>query len=116
MLDQLVTTFSGLKQARIIFFQIIQQTCEFYKMTRCGAVYVEIRIGRIIMAYTLDDVHKEFEDDCNTWISVCRVFDSLLASLAAARLRADGEPGPPVFLGLATPRSRHIKKDTRHLC
>ncbi|KAF9544256.1 hypothetical protein EC957_012302 [Mortierella hygrophila] len=76
MLDQLITTFSGLDKARIIFFQVIRQTCEFYQMTRCETVCVANRIGCLTIAYTLNDVLKGFEDDCRTWITVCNVFQS----------------------------------------
>ncbi|KAG0246577.1 hypothetical protein BGX31_000555 [Mortierella sp. GBA43] len=113
ILDQLVTTFSGLDRISIVFFQVVEQKCEFYQMMRCGTVCVASPIGGLTIAYTLDEILKGFEDDCNTWITVCNVFDSLVDSLAAARVRVDSKPGPPVFVGLTTPRSRHMMSDTK---
>lgn len=112
MLDQLVTTFSGLDHASIIFFQVVEQECEFYQMMRCGSVCVASRIGQLTIAYTFDQVLHRFEDDCRMWITVCNVFDSFVASLVASKLRKDDETGPSVFLGLTTPRSRHMMRDT----
>lgn len=82
-------------------------------MMRCGSVCVANHIGRLTIAERVGNVLKGFGDDSNTWITVCIAFGSLVASLAAARLRVDGEPGPPVFLSLATSRSRHMKIDTK---
>ncbi|KAF9427828.1 hypothetical protein BGZ94_004082 [Podila epigama] len=65
------------------------------------------------LANTACGALAQFEDDAHDWLIVCRAFDNLVATLKSAKERKAGMPLPPVFIGLSTPRSRHMKKDTK---
>lgn len=113
ILDEVVTRFEDIDEVKLIFFQVVEQTCIFYILKRTDTVCIAVELARIQIAYTISEVLTGFEDDARDWLLVCRTFDSLMATLKSAKKRKSENPPPPVFVGLSTPRSRHMKKDTR---
>ncbi|KAF9124952.1 hypothetical protein BGW39_007783, partial [Mortierella sp. 14UC] len=113
LLDEIVTKFENVEQVNLIFFQVVEQTCVFYTMKRADTVCIAVEIARLKIAYTLSDILTDFEDDARDWLLVCRTFDSLLTTLKSAKERKSENSPPLVFVGLRTPRSRHMKKDSR---
>ncbi|KAF9181537.1 hypothetical protein BGZ51_005375 [Haplosporangium sp. Z 767] len=114
VLDEIVTKFESIEQVKLIFFQVVEQTCIFYTMKRADTVCIAMEFAKLKIAYTISDILTDFEDDARDWLLVCRTFDNLVTTLKSAKERKLENPPPPVFVGLRTPRSRHMKKDTRH--
>ncbi|KAG0209177.1 hypothetical protein BGX33_005767, partial [Mortierella sp. NVP41] len=78
VLDEIVTKFENIEHVKLIFFQVVEQTCIFYTMKRADTVCI---------AYTVSDVLTGFEDDARDWLLVCRTFDSLVTTLKSAKER-----------------------------
>ncbi|KAG0247977.1 hypothetical protein DFQ27_001318, partial [Actinomortierella ambigua] len=115
LLDEIVTKFENIDQVGLIFFQVIEQTCVFYTMLRADTVCVALEFARLKIAYTISDVLSNFEDDARDWLLVCKTFDNLVTTLMSAEKRKSEHLPPAVFVGLSTPRSRHMREDTcRH--
>lgn len=112
MLDQIVTEFEKTEDVQLVFFQVVGQTCTFYVMRRAGTLCIAAELAEIKIAYKLPDVLTDFEDSARDWVIVCQTFDNLLTTLKGAKPRKSDSP-PPVFVGISTPRSRHMKQDTR---
>ncbi|KAG0219497.1 hypothetical protein BGX31_011298 [Mortierella sp. GBA43] len=112
LLDQIVTKFENMDQIKLIFFQVFGQTCVFYTMMRADTVCVAVELARLKIAYSISDVLTSFEDDARDWLLLCRNFDSLVTMLKSAKERPLETTPPAVFVGLSTPRSRHMKQDT----
>lgn len=83
-------------------------------MKRAATVCIAVEFARLKVAYTISDVLTNFENDAQDWLLTCRTFDSLVTILKSAKERKPENSPPPVFVGLSTPRSRQMKKDTRH--
>ncbi|KAF9090663.1 hypothetical protein BGX27_002200 [Mortierella sp. AM989] len=113
-LDQIVTRFKDIEQVSLIFFQVVEQTCIFYIMRRADTVCITVEIARLKIAYTVSDILTKFEDNVQDWLLVCRTFDNLVTMLKSATERKLENLPSPVFVGLSTPRSRHMMKDTRY--
>ncbi|KAK3811774.1 MAG: hypothetical protein J3Q66DRAFT_442642 [Benniella sp.] len=112
LVDQIVTRFENMDQLKLIFFQVIGQTCVFYTMMRADTVCVAMEFARLKIAYSISNVLTDFEDNARDWVLLCRNFDSLVTMLKSAKDRPLKTPSPAVFVGLSTPRSRHMKQDT----
>ncbi|KAG0197086.1 hypothetical protein BGX31_005013, partial [Mortierella sp. GBA43] len=50
LLDQIVTRFENMDQIKLIFLQVIGQTCVFYTMMRADAVCVAVEFARLKIA------------------------------------------------------------------
>lgn len=56
VLDEIVTKFENIEQVKLIFFQVVEQTCIFYTMRRADTVCIAVEIAKLKIAYTVSDV------------------------------------------------------------
>ena len=99
-----------MEDVRLLFFQVVGQTCTFYIMRRAGPLCIATELAKIKIAYRLSDILTDFEDSARDWGIVCRTFDNLLTTLSATKPRGSALP-PLAFQGINTLRSRHMQQN-----
>jgi len=108
-LDQLVATYRNVDHITVLFLQVINRSCTFYQMRRCGTICIASRLCEFDIVFCLDDLLTKFEDHVQDWILVTNVFESMLDLLREAKPRKD-TPLPRCFVGIATPRARNMQQ------